>query len=210
MIRQLRKHIGKMTDVQREHLIDEVQSARLEHPIASETDWHPLSSQGNGRLITHQLYNQPNGSLIYRPSKQVNTLAMFLMLIGLAFPVITWLQTGWGAYLLAVASLSGFLFLTSAMLVYKRIGKVMHFNPENQAGQTDHDQSVIFAEVQAIQLLNVNHNRYTAHELNWVLKNTGRRQVLSHSSINTITEQASRIAKLINVPVWDATTQRIT
>ena len=61
-----------------------------------------------------------------------------------------------------------------------------------------------FDEVHAVQLISSGRNsRFRSYELNLVLRDGQRMNVINHGSLSVIREDAERVAALLDKPLWD-------
>ena len=71
-----------------------------------------------------------------------------------------------------------------------------------------HSEEIYFYDIRAFQILRKSisqwkNSRYNCYELNLVLQNTERRNILNHSNYNLILTQAKNISEYTWIPLWD-------
>ena len=200
----------------------------LKDKFASRVGWSPCVSGGNNH--TSQKLNQVNSSMfVYKPSFSTKLLLLFL-LSGTIVPLIGAFSNKNIFWIGLIISFFFFLFLLHS---YNRLGKKIYFDkmikmiyksskPKNLIKQKNKTNHIKFNEVHAIQLLfeTVRKRRnnysnginisffinpyYSSYELNLVLKNGSRINIIDHKNDALIYNDAETLAKLLNVKIWDA------
>ena len=203
-----------------------IDKLRATDAIAQSVDWSPVKRGGNN-YRTRELIESEQGRLEYKPAivAKVITWAVLLqsapVFLGtIALVIIDRLSVS--------EAIAPFLFSGSAVIFGYYMWSVMCspivFDRESKMywrGGSDVDSSktsIHFEEIHAIQLLskrnirtkkyhgNMRHRyRFKSVELNLVLSDGRRVNVLDHSKVGMIKSEAASLGELIGVPVWDAT-----
>ena len=204
-------------------MIDELSAT---DPIAQSVDWSPVKRSGNN-YRTRELIEPRQGRLEYKPAMiaKVITWAVLLhsapALLGtVVLVIIDQMSIG--------DAIAPFLFSGGATVLGYYMWSVMCspiiFDGESNMywrGGNDvrsSKTSIRFDDIHAIQLVskriirtrkyhgNIRHRRkFNSVELNLVLSDGSRINVLDHSKVGLIRSEAARLGELIGVPVWDAT-----
>ncbi len=196
--------------------------AQLDDPIAAETDWSAAASGGTN-FRTHRLVQ-------LSPVRAEFRLAFGAMLFCWIFCVL-----GLGAIGFGLATLLGAIpkgppwwLITPIGLVFASVGVGMWWSMARPRvfdmqdlwywrGKRPTDRDAVEAckhaapldRVHAIQIISEhcrgNDSSYYSYEVNLVLHDGSRVNVIDHGSLKHIRKDAQTIADLIGVPVWDAT-----
>jgi hypothetical protein len=175
----------------------------VDDPQANITQWGPLRP-GGSNFTTHRLNEHPQG-LEYRKNFK-------LMLFGALFALL-----GLGVSTRGVisgelfAGLFGLIFLTVGVWVLWPTSVLFH---RELRSVTLKGRTVPFSTILALQLLTERVDGsdsadYDSHELNLVLQNGERLNVVDHAGKQTLREEANRLRGLIGCKVWDATSKLV-
>lgn len=200
--------------------IDDVDFGEL--PIKNTVDTSPLNS-GGASFKTHKLVKKSSSKLAYKPTFG-NTLFCltffgiglsviifyiigFLQLFSMQFPK-SWFMLIFGAIFGLVG---GYLSYTSFMprvfdkqlgLYYKSYGINVH------ASRKKLKSHVSLKSIVAVQIIGEHikskDGSYKSFELNLVLDDNTRRNVVDHGNIKSIIDDAHILSDFLNVPIWHA------
>ena len=181
---------------------------QAEDPVARQASWDPCESWGL-RFKTHTLTQIEQHrfefklSIIAKMVPIIFFFHMFLFLIGhlltpqhapsLIWPFVFSLPlAGFGVYV--------WIKLTRP-IVFDGVIRCYwkgHKNPMRCLERTRFD------DVHAVQLISSGRNsRFRSYELNLVLRDGQRMNVINHGSLGVIREDAGRVAALLDKPLWD-------
>ena len=197
--------------------------------VAQSVDWSPIKRGGNS-YRTRELIESKQGRLEYKPAMVAKVITWAVILHGT--PALL------GTIILVIIdrlsvseAIAPFLFSGSAVILGYCMWSVMCspivFDAESNMywrGGGDVDSSkknVHFDDIYAIQLVskrvirtkkshgNIRHrHKFKSVELNLVLGDGRRVNVLDHSKVGVIKSEAAILGELIGVPVWDVTATR--
>lgn len=199
----------------------------LDDPLALEIKWtaaHPHSQS----FVSHQLLKVNARLLRYKPTKMYLFTRMIFVVVGIGalFATIYGYLTD-GLDLKAVAALSvfalaflglGFYFLNEALLPINFDRNRQYYwrdkkSPTEAISKSDLKQFARFDDIHAIQLLKkVVRNRNskghtsktTCYELNFVLKDGERLDVVCFGKADVLRKDARTLARFMDIPIWDA------
>ena len=171
---------------------------RFNDPIAKTTPWTPMI-RGGSRSRTHRFHQDKDGNIQFKLALDVVVehciplfIALFAFLSGK-----TWL--------LVITILMGILFLFQL----KGMNKPITFDLENGV-YTKEWETCRIEDIHAIQIIEEHTGddpSYLSYELNLVTKESIRYNVVDHGRKTSIFRDAEKLAKVLNVPIWDGTTQ---
>jgi hypothetical protein len=199
--------------------------ATLNDPLALETDWRPAKS-GGASFRTHKLVAVQPDRIEFRASLGAKMFYLLFLFIGLGVTIgsVGWrLHSGRFAFdsTTILPLLFGLVFFTAGGCMYyfgtapvvfdKRTG---FFWRGRKAPHAVFDKRTLknFAELErihALQLLSEycggRKNSYYSYELNLVLKDGARLNVVDHGNKRRLREDADKLSGFLGKPVWDAT-----
>lgn len=166
-------------------------------------DWSPLVPGGES-FITHALAEHGRGLVLKKTGKNflwgavAFTLGCFAV-VGAVFTASALLM-----FFSLVLFLSGLYFVWPSSVLFDRDGRHVVL--------PGHD--VPFDEIAGLQLVceqigHPNDERYS-YELNLVLKNGSRLNVVDHSGHGQLQDEAAQLAAVVGCPVWDGSQNKPT
>ena len=202
----------------------DIDLSRFEDPLAAQTDWSPAKGGGSS-FMTHKITRVSPYRIEFRASRGVKVFSMIFSLMGagivfgfssfhfshetfsINLDVIVPLLFG-----IIFAAIGGGLFyhFTTPVVFDK---KKAFFWKGRKAPDDDFVVNTVkdFArleEIHALQLVSENvssdDGSFRSYELNLVLKNGKRINVVDHGNEIKLREDARTLARFIEKPVWDA------
>lgn len=191
---------------------------------ALKTEWLPLK-RGGSSIRTHNFQRLSQQRLRFEVSGWVKGLnavtAAFLVFISFFFigdhmanNDILLQQNDW--YMISASLIIGILFwYLSGWFVKprsfdKNFGYYWRGQPTGKTQNPRHkgDDLTRLSDVYALQILyeviTTDKTSYKSYELNLVLRNHSRVNVLDHGDYKELSQNAKTIAEFLNVPIWDA------
>ncbi|MBI9060850.1 MAG: hypothetical protein JEZ14_02600 [Marinilabiliaceae bacterium] len=193
-------------------------------PVAEKVEWTPLKNSGSS-FRTQQVKAYGYNRIEIVPTIEVKLLGLLYIVADLAF--VFWLLYSkhpdfqfMDDYKSGIFTL---VFIASAIMgivLYVKFFKRQNFDKQSGyywVGKKGPRQTYDFKEderfielrtIHAIQL--VKHlvksdgSTFYSYELNLVLNNLKRVNVMNHGKLNKLREDAEALSKFLNVPVWDA------
>ncbi len=193
------------------------QTALFNDPVADEVSWQPLRKGGFG-IFVHRLFEVSPRIYIFRVGRMGIVLPLICMAIGTGLFLRVLL--GFGVWFIEL--LIATLFFLAGLLPYLfwSVGRVFHLDlgyywrgrkvPGIYDFETTGTQCRI-SEIHALQIIDENCNEnsdrssYLSYELNLVLVNKSRIHVIDHIHLAFLQEDAAKLSKFLNIPLWDAT-----
>lgn len=172
--------------------------SKLDDPLALTTEWTPLAP-GGSNFTTHALHEHPQG-LEYRKNLAMMLFGGAFLTVGLvttplAFVVALWL------FALGVPFLIVGLYLTwPTKVLFDRASRSVRVR----------GRVIPFTSIVAIQMITERVDGsdgpdYDSHELNLVLRDGSRVNVVDHAGKEVLREDLARLRALVGCRVWDAT-----
>lgn len=167
-------------------------------PLALQTQWTPLV-RGGSNFGTHRLVEGEAGCLEFKQSLGALAFGGVFMAVGL----------GAGGS----AALNGSPWFALFALPFTAVGVLMvwpaplRFDPATRQ-YVSRKVQVPFSRIRALQLLpervSSDGGSFKSYELNLVLEDGKRLNVVDHGNLATLREDSARVAALLGCPLWDA------
>jgi hypothetical protein len=197
---------------------------RFNDPIAEKTEWIPLK-RGGTNIKTHNLVMVDPNRYEFKPAVGAIIFYLFFLLIGLGlagfmiyqidFNYIGEIDAG-----IIVAVIMGLIFLVVGFFLFRNGTKPIVFdksngfywkgrqNPSQVYDQNIQKNMVQLYQVHALQIIREyvrgNKSSYYSYELNLILKDGSRKNVVDHGSIKQLQKDAQTLGQFLGIPVWDA------
>ncbi|MEM7372763.1 MAG: hypothetical protein AAF587_29350 [Bacteroidota bacterium] len=183
----------------------------LSDPVARKTTWTPLI-KGGSSFKSHQVH------LISESKMQVKISLSMKLFIGLFYVAAAFLVGIWG-YVEGVKGvemgagryasiLLGAVFGGIGVWIWYSVAQTIVF--DSAAGQfIKGEQTLALDDIYAIQLIAEQvmgmgtQGSYPSYELNLVLQDGQRINVMDHASLNSIRKDAEALTSFLNVQLWD-------
>ena len=197
--------------------------ATLNDDIAIKTQWTP-AKRGGSNFKTHDIVKTSPYRLEIRPGKMTLLFPVIFILAGLA-PAVAFLflnDTGQPLTTTVIPIIIGIIFL-GVGLAFFYFMRTPHFFDKSvgyywkgkKESNLAHEAKINcrLSEIHALQIIseyirnrsNTGSGRsYHSYEINLVLKNGDRINVLDHGARNKLFQQAEELSQFLNVPVWNA------
>lgn len=220
MFEKLKKLIEE-AQKQAAQLIDPVV---FNHPLAQKTDWFPLAS-GGSNFKTHRLDASDPELLVFKCTKGAYLFSgvfIFFGLLGLILPLAMFMEGDMKQWSMVVfAVIFGGIFLGVGLLMLKlmttpRVFDIFQgvFYKARKKPVNDMNQKVVkkttltkLNEVKAIQVIRERirskNSTYYSYEINLVLDDASRVNVIDHGKHQAVIEDAEILANTLNVPLWN-------
>ena len=224
------KAIEKIKDaIQKSNVRTVIDPAVFNDPLALQTDWSP-ASPGGSNFKTHKLHEVNGQRMEFRATMGMMLFAGIFLVVGLGImaiapwrlwitgepfakdmillPIFGLLFAGVGGYML-YSALTPIVFDTGHGYFCKNRRK-----PEHSFTVVDIKNHVPLTRIHALQLISERvsssnsqgrSSSYKSHELNLVLNDGTRLNVVDHGCVTTIRADARRLAAFLGKPLWDAT-----
>lgn len=198
--------------------------ASLQDPLALKTAWTPAKG-GGSNFTTHRLYQRNTTKIELKPTIGALIFYWIFLLVGIGItsgilinfyfeqnrcfdmPILIALFIGLvfgivGFFLLKTGT-TPIVFDKTYSLFWK--GKILSGQiPEKELFK----EACELQNIHAIQILSEfcrgNKSSYYSYEMNLILKDCSRINVVDHGSLQKLREDAKKLSVFLNVPVWDA------
>lgn len=201
--------------------------------VARQTDWGPLA-EGGSNFASHSLQQVDSGRLEFTPTLVTRLFTwlptMFAVLqIPVAYllltygigdqPILKMIIKGLAvmalicgpllSWFLAHTLLRPVVFDQSLRLFWKG-----RRHPDTTDDSTSHTPCCRLDDIYALQILSemvTTHSkehgthRFRSHELNLILQDARRLNVIDHGNLEVVRNDARQLARFLQVPVWDKT-----
>lgn len=197
----------------------------FDDPLALQTDWSPLKG-GGSNFRTHNLVSENYNRTAFKASLGAKLFSSVFILVGLGLPssqIYTAFQNG-GAFFeggfLPLLLFGGVFSIAGAALYYSYAKPVVFDKtngffwkgwkaPETTAIENPDKHSARLSNIHALQIISEyvrgDKKSYYSYELNLVLKDGSRLNVIDHGDVHKIREDAVVLSQFLGKPVWDAT-----
>lgn len=170
----------------------------LDDPQAKQTEWTPLKP-GGANFTTHALHEHERG-VEYRKNAKLMLFGAVFGVVGLgvtvAAPATEWLMLLLGLPFLAVGAAA----MWPTTVLFDRGSRSV----------TLRGRTIPFSQIAAVQLLTERVDGgdsadYDSHELNLVLTDGTRLNVVDHGGRKVLRDDLVRLREVIGCKAWDAT-----
>jgi hypothetical protein len=216
--------LKKLIEEAKRKAVHSIDPEIFDHPLAKQVEWHPLKGGGTN-FKTHRLDSSDPDFLVFRASKGAylfSGIFTFFGLLGMLIPLIVFFTAAekeWGLVLFAV--FFGGIFLAVGVLMYYFMTTPRVFDtfygcyyrgrkkPAHNLGLSTGKKHAIthLNDVKAIQVLRERirskNGSYYSYEINLVLSDASRVNVIDHGNHQAVVEDADVLATTLGVPLWD-------
>ena len=223
----LKELVEKIKKLSRERV--PFDSSKFNDPIESQTDWSPLKS-GGANFKTHNLVQINSNRIVYKSSIGAKLFYSVFIFVGLALIIGFSLAKNWNDSLdfsfdsiFPILFGSVFAIIGTLLLLYgtKPIvfekGSGYYWkgrkNPESVYNIHEVKNFTKLKDIHALQIIaeyiRGNKTSYYSYELNLVLNDGSRLNVVDHGNLKKIRQDAQKLSLFLRKPAWDATTQTL-
>jgi hypothetical protein len=212
----MRKIKQSMENINKDHIID---ATRFNDQLALKTQWSPLK-KGGANFKTHNLIKQSPMVLKFQLSLAGKLFIGVFMVLGLGLLVggiyALFSKSGSEGILITTIgatffAISVFMYRTMAVpVVFDRsLGVIWrgHKLPKLSGNQHNSQKLSYANDVHAIQILSerihTDKNSYDSYELNLVMKDASRVNIIDHGNYQQLAKDAQDISVFLGKPVWD-------
>jgi len=208
------------------HSRDSIDPIRFDDPVAMLTDWGPLKGGGTN-FRTHALVEVDPEKVAFRATWGAKSLFLVFLFVGVM--ALVWAGTLWWQFIVDSVPLGGPMFVsvfgsaftlvgawlyrsgTTPIVFDKRTGFFWkgRVSPEETFNSANLKDATRLESIHAIQLLSEycrsDKSSYYSYELNLILKEGERLNVIDHGNLRSIQKDANTLAEFLDIPVWDTT-----
>lgn len=197
------------------------ETAQFNDPVAQKTEWVPLKG-GGSNFGTHRLVEEGHNRMRYKASIGGLLFAGIFIAVGIGVPFLIagsasqdemasmadiWVPIGFGLVFFAAGAYM--LYTTSKPVVFDKLnGFFWKGWKEPDAVMLDDSgsNSTRLRNIHAIQVIREyvrsDKKSYYSYEINLILKDAERINVVDHGNRKRIMSDADRLGTFLGVPVW--------
>ena len=196
-------------------------------PVADTTSWGPLK-KGGASFCTHKMKRVSKTRIEFKPTLGAKLFSGIFGFAGLGIMIGGGFILANGHTKDALPGgifmiIFGAIFAAAGYGIYRSMSKPTVLDaklglywkgrkdPTLPSNRHVMKVCVEFAEIHAIQLLSEycrssgkNSSSYYSYELNFVMHNGDRVNVVDHGNLSRIRQEAAQLADLLKLPIWDA------
>lgn len=207
----------KLQDLQKSQASN-VDTQRFNDEIANRTEWFPLKS-GGANFKTNILVKVSSSIYRYQLSLGGKIFIGIFAVVGLATGVGGLLALIGGTMIGLFFLLFGTVFSGAAYLMYRTMGAHIIFDatlgflrrgkelPKLSGDIQKKNDLIYFNDIHAIQIISERvrskNGSYLSYELNLILKDASRFNVVDHGNYAQINEDAQTLSSFLGKPIWD-------
>ncbi len=189
----------------------------FEDPLAGKIGWDSIQKICRAKLVSHRICDKTSGPdrLVMVPTNIFKLFAVFLAVIPLFPYAILFSKSEIPSGVLVMLICAPFVSVFLAIIMkYCSLHRIWDHNVglfwmgNGRIGPLEASKSIFYRkepllleQIHALQFIQVSMQFY---ELNMVLNNGDRVNIIDHDNRKILHEDAVNIAKFLGVPVWDA------
>ncbi|MEM6801507.1 MAG: hypothetical protein AAF696_08885 [Bacteroidota bacterium] len=194
----------------------------IEDPLAKETSWEPLQ-RGGSNFKTHVFKQEGPDVIAFRATTGYILFSSVFFFVGIGILSLWFFlpalgeDMGWGGKIMLglmgglFAGVGAFLYIhgTQPTVFDKRHGYFYkgRKNTDKNSEKARVKHLVKLENIHALQVLKEynsgSESSYYSYEINLVLKDSRRVNVIDHGNLQQVKDDASRLSEFLNVPIWD-------
>lgn len=195
--------------------------AQFGDPIAIETSWKPAKG-GGSNFRTYKLVKVNLDRMEFKSTMGIIFALIFALpgigLLIFLIPSVDWFSITWETIIplllgLVFTSLGGYLLYSQMIpIVFDRQAGFFWKGRQPQVGMITDEATTKYVRLESVHALQIvaeyisgKNGGYHSFELNLVLQNGARINVVDHGKRNKLAEDAGILAEFLGIPVWDAT-----
>ena len=197
-------------------------ASRFNDPLAEQIQWTALES-GGSNFKTHKLIEVSPSRMEFQPTLGSKLFGLLFIASGVIIPIVFILtsfqsQDPEMTRMSLFSILFGAVFVGVGYLTYRKFSIPIVFDKVNGRfwkGKTDNDQpnadkegAMKLSDVYAVQLISQYVKRdkksYYIYELNFVMGDTKRYNMIRHGGKRQIRRDAEKLSGFLGIPLWDA------
>jgi hypothetical protein len=195
-------------------------------PLAIATQWTPLV-RGGMNFCSHRLLKRGPASMEFKTTLGLKLFCIVFFVMGALFAFCPMgaicKQYGGFHVSMLMSPLFGLVFCAVGFFLYYGASAPIVFDMNRnsftkgrrQPGETVRKISGVFADLSRVKALQVlseycrgNKSSYYSYELNLVLDDASRLNVVDHGNLKALREDARTLGQFLGVSVWDALASR--
>ncbi|MEX0722797.1 MAG: hypothetical protein WD357_03070 [Gracilimonas sp.] len=191
--------------------------------LAESVSWSPAKGGGTN-IKTHSLAKEDYNRYSFKATYSAVLFFGVFVLFGAIFPIVFITSNSEGVGLVSWESLGvigfGLIFMGAGLFMGYRFMRPIVFDksvgffwkgwkqPE-MYGSDNPKGAIRLSDIHAFQILSEyiksDNSSYHSYELNLILKDGNRHNVIDHGKLSALREDAKELSKFLGKPVWDIT-----
>jgi hypothetical protein len=197
--------------------------SKFNDDIAMKTEWTPLK-RGGSNFGTHKLIQADHSRVEFKATMGAKIFSLIFLLVGVGIPVFIGMETyrSYGSFFRSdffFIGLIATIFFAAGSWMYYSFSKPVIFDktkgmfwkgwkaPKRYLEMGDNESSSRIGNIYALQiipeLVRSDNKNYVSYELNLVLRDGSRMNVVDHGDLVSLREDARRVAEFLGVLIWD-------
>jgi hypothetical protein len=207
-----------------------IDSSHFNDPIASQTSWIPVIHSNGSSFCTHELSKVGAERVIFKTSRGIFLILLLLLFIGIGALCVsasfffskeatdTTLES---SLPYVIPMLIGIMFTFASVVGYQSFTKPIVFDkqlgyfwkgkktPEDVSNVDSIKIHACIKDIYAVQLIakylsSEGDKTSYSYELNLIIADSERINVLDHGKLDKIREDAQKLSNFLEKPLWDA------
>lgn len=195
----------------RERTAKKVDPSIFQDNVASRTSWQPCKSGGTETFLNQKLNRVSQSRLEYQPNILSIVYGVAILLVGVYL-----IFTGIGKSSLELFGIGAFVciipIIVLLLLYSKKIfDKKVGYYWEGNSGVRQAKVRYKLTDIYALQIIEEEVMRkgnssgyFTSYELNMVLADCRRHNLVDHDGYESIVKEAQMLSKFLGIPIWNA------
>lgn len=191
-------------------------------PVALKTEWGPCK-RGGANFRTHKLKLEFPNRAVFKPTGGAAVFYAVFLVLGLVFMgfgILKGINAGnmFNDDSIVIIGISSIFVAIGAVLIFFGMRPVVfdkttgYFwkgfgEPDLYSLNNPKSNTVSFSEIYSLQIISElvrsNKSSYMSYELNLVLKDGNRKNVIDHGKLSKLREDGRNLAEFLNVPLWE-------
>lgn len=202
--------MSKLGSLFRAREVPEVDPKVFGDEIAEKVSWKPVGV-GGSNFKTHFM-EEGDGRIVLKATVLYKCMSIIPFIFSVLFAYLGYQEGKWWLYGLSILTCLMFIYFLKNILRKKVFDKGIGLYWEGRNQLKPSNRSHDFSDIYAVQLLeeycessSKNRAGYMSYEINLVMSDLSRINVIDHGDLDAARRQAQSIGKLAVSPVWDAT-----
>lgn len=199
--------------------------SKFNDDIAIKTEWFPLK-RGGSNFGTHKLKQVDYNRIEFKSTLGAKIFSFIFLTVGVGIPVFLGVDNFklYGSFFRSeflFIVLFGLIFFAAGSWMYYSFSKPVIFDktkgmfwkgwkaPKRYLSEGNKDSSSRISNIYALQiipeLVRSDNNNYLSYELNLVLKDGSRMNVVDHGDLGRLRDDSKILSEFLGVSIWDVT-----
>ncbi|MDZ7805894.1 MAG: hypothetical protein U5K71_02115 [Gracilimonas sp.] len=198
--------------------------SKFNDDIAMKTEWYPLK-RGGSNFGTHKLVKVDYNRIEFKSTLGAKLFSLIFLAVGVGIPVFLGVEKyrSYGSFFRSdflFIVLFGLIFFAAGSWMYYSFSKPVIFDktkgmfwkgwkaPKRYLSDGNKKSSSRISHIYALQiipeLVRSDNNNYVSYELNLVLRDGSRMNVVDHGNLGKIRSDSKTLSEFLGVSIWEA------